>query len=78
MDAGGGATSQLVAWLRRAGLGSLAADLLEAAGPLSAVGAQFSYFIDPFFNGGLERFGRLLEDPDEVRAFVQELRQGRP
>jgi hypothetical protein len=78
MDAGGEATSRLVARLRRAGLDALAADLLEAAGPLASLGAQLSYLVDPFVNGGLEAYGRLLEDPDEIQALVRRLRQEQP
>jgi hypothetical protein len=78
MDAGGEATSRLVAWLRRAGLNSLAADFLEAAGPLAPLGAQLSYLVDPFVHDSLETYGRLLEDPAEVQKLVQRLRSEQP
>lgn len=63
-----------MAWLHRAGLNRLAADLLEAAGPFAPLGAQLSYLADPFFGGSLEPYGRLLEDPEEVQVLVQQLR----
>lgn len=66
MTAGGDATGQFVAWLERAGLQDLAADMLEAAGPLAFLGAQLSYFAEPFLGGNMADLGRALENPDEL------------
>lgn len=74
MDAGGAVTSRLVTWLRRAGWDGAAADFLEAIGPLTMLGAQFSYLADPFFGGKLEPYGRLLDDQNQVRKLIDELR----
>lgn len=75
MDAGGAATTSVVAWLRRAGLQSAAADVLEALGPLTILGAQFGYLADPFFGGKLEPYGKLLDDPSQVQRLIAELRE---
>ena len=77
MDAGGAATTAVVAWLRRAGLQALAADLLEALGPLTMLGAQFSYLADPLFGGRLEPYGKLLDDQQQVQLLISELRADR-
>lgn len=74
MDAGGAATSELVAWLRRAGLHTAAADVLEALGPLTMLGAQFSYLADPLFGGKLEPYGKLLDDQHQVQRLISALR----
>lgn len=75
MDAGGAATTSVVAWLRRAGLHSAAADVLESLGPLTMLGAQFSYLADPFFGGKLEPYAKLLDDPIQVERLIAELRE---
>jgi hypothetical protein len=62
--------------LHRLGLENLAAWLLEAAGPLSVVGAQLLYFSAPLFSGArLETLAGLLEDHDETLAFSAFLRE---
>ncbi len=68
------ATTEVVAWLRRAGLHTVVADLLESLGPLSMLGAQFSYLVDPFFGGRLEPYGKLLDDRQQVEQLISELR----
>ncbi len=70
MRAGGEATRGIVAWLRRAGLGSLAAEALEAFSPLTTIAAQFGYLAAPFL-GGMGDLGRQLENPAEL---IQQLR----
>lgn len=64
--------------LRRLGLDTFAAWLLEAGSPLTVLGAQALYFGAPFL--GMERsesLARLLEDENETRAFTTFLRGGR-
>ena len=66
MAAGGEATGRFVAWLHRAGLDTVAADVLEAAGPLAFLGAQLSYIAEPFVGQGAADFGRQLERPEQL------------
>ncbi len=64
--------------LRRLGLDTFAAWLLEAGSPLTVLGAQALYFGAPFL--GTERseaLAHLLEDADETRAFTAFLREWR-
>lgn len=67
--------------LHRWGLQDFAASLLESAGPLTIVGAQVVYILQPFFGEGrllnsLRSLANLLEQPEQVRDFVQHLRKG--
>ena len=71
MSAGGEATRGIVAWLRRAGLGSLAAEALEAFSPLATIGAQLSYLTAPFI-GGMGDLGRQLENPAELIQLLRD------
>jgi hypothetical protein len=66
--------------LHRWGIRDFAASILEAAGPLTIVGAQLVYMLQPFmgreFSGGtLDALANLLEQPDQVRDFVSFLRE---
>jgi hypothetical protein len=67
--------------LRRLGLTDLAVWFLEAAGPLNVLGAQALYIGQPFApsstNQGLRALAHLLEQEDEARAFVAQLK-GKP
>jgi len=76
MSAGGEATRGIVAWLRRAGLSSLAAEALEAFSPLATIGAQLGYLAAPFI-GGIGDLSRQLENPAELIQLLrdQELEQ---
>jgi hypothetical protein len=52
--------------------------LLEAAAPLTALGAQALYLGQPFFGGDkFNTFAHLLEDESESQAFAQYLRAER-
>jgi hypothetical protein len=67
-------------FLRRHGLESLAAWALEAAGPLTVLGAQALYIGGPllrpaFSNGQIEALAGLLEDHNELLAFTALLRE---
>ncbi len=62
------------------GLRDFAAWVLEAAGPLSLVGAQFIYMGQPFLRpllsaDGLGALAQVLEDQNERQAFVGFLRE---
>ncbi len=68
------------AFLRRWGLENLAIWLLEAASPLTLLGAQALYFGQPllrpaFQDGQIENLANLLEDGAEGRAFAAFLRE---
>jgi hypothetical protein len=70
-------------FLHRRGLGNLAAFMLEAAGPLTVLGAQVLYFSDPLLRPALTDVQRdaltnLLEDRDEALAFAAFLREDIP
>ncbi len=73
VDAGGETTHRAVVLLRQLGLDSLAADILEAAGPFTMLFAQLSYMAQPLFGDGLNELGRSLEQPE---GLIQELREG--
>jgi hypothetical protein len=67
-------------FLRRHGLESLAAWVLEAAGPLTVLGAQALYLGGPLLrpaisNGQIEALAGLLEDHNELLAFTALLRE---
>ncbi len=68
-------TQDLARKLRATGMGGILAVLLEAAGPLTVIGAQAAYFADPLFGAlDLDELGRVLEDPQQVSDLVEELR----
>lgn len=65
--------------LQRYKLNEMAASLLEAAGPLTIVGAQVAYLLQPFFSNGArvqewQSLTRLLENPEEGKIFATFLR----
>lgn len=67
-------------FLRKYGLENFAAFLLEAAGPLSIVGAQFLHFTGPFLHPALnahqqDALATMLEDRQEAIAFAAYLRE---
>jgi hypothetical protein len=67
-------------FLRQRGLEGLVAWLLEAAGPLTILGAQALHFGEPFLRPAipvnqLEELAHLLEETDEGQAFVSYLRE---
>jgi hypothetical protein len=64
----------------RWGLSNWAASLLEAAGPLSLVGAQAIYLTQPVLSSFLPEnqvnaLAQLLEEPALVRSFAAMLRE---
>lgn len=68
-------TQDLARKLRATGMGGMLAVLLEAAGPLSVIGAQVAYLAEPLFGGAeLRALGRILEDPEQVRQLIDGLR----
>lgn len=63
--------------LKRGGLGTIVAAMLEAARPLHVLGAQAAFIIDPFFGGdegALSQFGHVLEDPEAFADLISVLR----
>lgn len=62
--------------LQANGLKENAVWLLEAAGPLTLLGAQFIHLASPLFENhlSLRALASLLEDEQETRAFLQQLR----
>jgi hypothetical protein len=61
--------------LRRLKLDGLAAWFLEAAGPLTVLGAQALYMSQPFIGGKkLDSLANMLEEDDETQAFARYLR----
>lgn len=70
-------------FLRRHGLENLAAWALEAAGPLTVLGAQALYLGGPLLrpalsNRFIEALAGLLEDHSEAQAFAAFLREEKP
>jgi hypothetical protein len=62
--------------LRRAGFGPLAAALLEAMSPISLLGAQLGYLMEPLVGRPeVGEFSRLLEDRESVDDLVRRLRE---
>jgi len=73
--------SQWADFLRRWGLKDFTVWLLEAGGPLNALGAQAIYFGGPLFlpkmpGSQMDSLARLLEDGEETRRFTAFLREG--
>ena len=61
--------------LRRLKLDGLAAWFLEAAGPLTVLGAQVVYITQPFLGGKkLNSIAFMLEEDEETQAFARYLR----
>lgn len=66
--------------LQRWGVHTLAAELLEAAGPLNTIGAQAVFLSQPLLNSLLpslhvQAFADMLEEPAQSRAFAALLRE---
>lgn len=62
------------------GLGNLVATFLEAAGPLTTLGAQVVYLSQPFLNIALrydhiEALASMLEEPESTNTFTTFLRE---
>ncbi len=66
--------------LRRWGMQSFTASLLEAVGPLSTLGAQFVYLGQPLLSSlvsrsHLDALATMLDNPAETQQFVVFLRE---
>jgi hypothetical protein len=66
--------------LRRWGMQALAASLLEAAGPLTTLGAQMVYLSQPVLNSifprsSVDALATMLDDPAETQQFIVFLRE---
>ena len=66
--------------LHRWGIDNLVASFLEAAGPLSVIGAQFVYVSEPILDGvvpagHMRALANMLEDDDQRMDFVEHLRE---
>ncbi len=69
-----------IAIIRRWGAQDWIASILEAAGPLTILGAQVVYLGQPLVGRALPEdhvgaIARLLEEPSSTRAFVHMLRE---
>ncbi len=69
--------------LHRWGMRDFVATLLEAAGPLTILGAQAIYLGQPFVDGlparsQLKALAGLLEDTNQTKAFIDFLREANP
>lgn len=67
-------------FLQRWGVSDGVADILEAAGQLSLLGAQAVYLGQPLLKHALpedqlDALARLLEEPTQTQAFVRVLRE---
>jgi hypothetical protein len=67
--------------LHRWGIEEWVASLLEAAGPLTLLGAQAIYISGPLLRSftteeNLNVLARLLEEPDQTQSFTLFLREG--
>lgn len=69
---------RVVDWLLQMGLADFAATSLEAAGPLTVVGAQLAYLVEPLFsdrNNTVRAIAVTLEDDRQLKAFIARLRE---
>lgn len=64
--------------LQRLKLDSFTAWLLEAGAPLALLGAQALFVAAPFLGKDAGSVARMLEDPQELRAFTTFLREEAP
>lgn len=63
-------------YLHRLKLDAIAAWMLEAGTPVALLGAQALFVVRPFLGPQSDAFAHMLEEEDEVRAFVDYLREG--
>ena len=66
--------------LQRWGVKGFVASMLEALGPLTILGAQIGYIGQPFLSSlvhpdRMQEIIRLLEEPDQTKAFVAYLQE---
>lgn len=74
-------SSNLVNELKKLGIGSLIADLLEMGKPLGVVGAQLIYMFEPMTGDRskeVRELGQSLEDPQRFQDLINELRLEEP
>jgi hypothetical protein len=71
-----GSYEEILLWIQQRELGDLVASLLEGLEPLTLVGAQIAFLLEPLAGSNLEQIGEILEDPEECRDFIAELREG--
>lgn len=75
-------SGRVIGWLQGNGLADIAAVVLEAAGPLTILGAQAILMLEPLVSyrgSAVGELARSLEDPDQVADLVRRLRsQGGP
>ena len=69
--------------LHRWGLANWVATLLESAGPLNLLAAQFVYLVQPLasstpIEGHLRALSELLEDTRKTQSFISYLREEQP
>jgi hypothetical protein len=72
-------SQKLAQRLQRAGVGELAAAVLEAGAPLAPFAAQLAYVVEPFLGASgrtAAHLARLLEDPQGLNDLVGRLREG--
>lgn len=68
----------ILLWIQERELGGMVASLLEGMEPLSPVGAQIAFLLEPLtggFGSNLARIGGILQDPAERRGFIDSLRE---
>ena len=77
MDAEKTFPDTLIDWLQNAGLAEFTAVVLEAAGPLTVLGAQAIFMLEPLVSSPgseLRGLAHTLDDPEQVENLVQRLR----
>lgn len=67
--------------LHRWGLGELVASFIEAAGPLTLIGAQAIYISEPILDfaipkDDIDALASMLDEPENARRFAAYLREG--
>jgi hypothetical protein len=74
----GNPRERLLTWFHERGLSSYAADLLDAARPITPLLAQVMYIMDPLFHStrfSAQELGTLFEDPEQIEYFISDLRE---
>ncbi len=72
---------RLAARLRSLGLGDAASVLLEACAPLTWIGAQLGYLVEPLLGDRFHRDSELMEllaSPQRMAGFVESLHRETP